>query len=162
MLLKDLEQKLNASEITDEDVREVYKIYQSYFNIYKCNTDLIEAFGLTGIKNEYARYNPNPLYCPNNRYTCCTAGQIRSSQNIFGKSLVNLRKNIEPIIELASSFKTEKFIFFLASNSSNKICKNIILQALNFDFTSSNFKMKNFLKYLFKYKLLIKKELWIK
>lgn len=149
-LQETIEKKLNRVHIGDKKVRENFNLYQTFMMGYKCNNELIKAFGLQGLSYEYPKVNSNPLFCSSNSYTCCDNEQVESIKATFGKGLVNLKKNLEPMIELVSAFKTQDFILFMGANSQNPICKNILFSAFGKNITDKNFKMKNFIKKIYK------------
>jgi hypothetical protein len=149
-LQETIKRRINTVHIEKDHVRNNYNLYQSFMMGYKCNNDLIHAFGLQGVSTEYPTANSNPLYCASNTYTCCNNHQVDSAKATFGRGLVNLKKNLEPLIELVSALKTEKFIQFMGANSQNQVCKNIIFQAFGKNITDKNFKMKKFITKIYK------------
>jgi hypothetical protein len=65
----------------------------------------------------------------------------------FGKTMVNLRKDIDPIIETMVILKTEHFVNRMGAWLYNPICGNIFKRAYNKDPFSPDFNIKKFLQF---------------
>lgn len=113
---------------------------------YKCNNNLLTSFNLIGKFWPYAYENSKPVYCTSNQFSCCSTNQVLMSMESFGKSLVNLRKDLEPVIEVSIALKTTNFVNFLSKWYNNKVCSNILSHEFKKDVTSPNFNLKKFLK----------------
>ena len=134
--------KIHNSKIKNEYTVTRYKLYQLMNVTYKCNNTLLTSFGLFGKFNMYAKRNKRPIYCISNGFTCCSDNQFRTAMESFGKSLVNLRKDIEPVIEVVLALKTKSFVNTFANVITNPACSNIFQRAFNKDPMSPEFNIK--------------------
>ena len=142
---KKLKDTIDNSRVINKDSIQRFKNYHLLNAGYKCNYNLLTSFGLIGKFSAYGKRNENPLYCPGNNYTCCSDSQLESSLASFGKGLVNLRTDLEPVIELALSLKTRHFVGYFGRNYSNQICSKIIKKTFGKDPLDQNFNIKKFL-----------------
>lgn len=141
-----IKQILKHSGIDDKFSKARYKMYNLMNISYKCNNNLLTAFNLIGKFWPYAYRNAKPVYCSTNQYSCCSSNQLQTSMIAFGKSLVNLRTDLEPVIEVSIALKTVKFVNFLATWHNNKVCSRILSHEFGKDLTSPDFNLKRFLK----------------
>ena len=126
-----------------------YQIQKGIDTQMTCANELQTAFGLIGKFSKFSTLNHRPIYCPANQYTCCSDSQIESSMTQFGKAMVNLRKNLDPMIEISVIMMTKEFTNFFMRNLKYPICGNIIERAFNKDPRLPTFVPKKFLNYFF-------------
>lgn len=115
-----------SSKVKNQNTIKSYLISSGFNRMLKCPNELQRAFGLIGISQDYANANTNPIYCRMNDYYCCSEQQTRESMILFGKALVNLKKNLDPMIEVATIINTEDFIEYINSWLKHPVCTNII------------------------------------
>lgn len=141
---------INGSRIINENTKQRYKNYHLMNASFKCNNTLLSSFNLIGKFSNYGKLNDKPIYCPSNLYTCCSESQLETSMLTFGKGMVNLRKDLEPIIELSMTLKTKQFVNFISRWHQKPICSNIIKLGFNKDPLGLNFSLKKFVNSLIK------------
>jgi hypothetical protein len=142
--IKSIKEKLDHSSIVNESVKNKFLMYLGFNSQYRCSNELLTAFGLSGKYNAFGKRNKSRLFCPVNNYTCCSDSQISNSMKQFGHGAVNLKKNLEPIIELAVAFKTEKFINHTIAQLNNPVCSVILDRGFNIKTSSQDFNTKKF------------------
>lgn len=140
---------IHNTNITDQRSIDSYRAFHMVNTTYKCNQKMLTAFGLVGKFTQFGYRNKRAQYCATNGYSCCSSGQMDNAMVHFGKALVNLKKDLEPVIELAVIFKSIYFLKFSMRNFKNKICSNIIERAFNQDPMNKNFNAKRFFKIIF-------------
>lgn len=113
---------------------------------YKCNNSLLTSFGLIGKFWPYAYKNTRATYCPTNEYSCCSGNQLTTSMNTFGKSMVNLRTDLEPILEISIALKTVEFVTFMSTWRNHQVCSNILSNQFKKNISAPDFSMKKFIK----------------
>lgn len=144
-----IQRTLSNSKIKDPVSINSFRAYHLLNSSYKCNHQLLTSFGLIGKFFQFAFRNKRAQYCKSNGYSCCSNNQVENSMKVFGKATNNFKKDLEPIIEVAVSLKTENFIKYFSRNIKNPVCNKIIARAFNKDPNTPNFNLKKFYRMIF-------------
>lgn len=143
-IFKKYEEIKKKSRVRNNHTLKSYLISKSFNRLLKCPNELQRAFGLIGISEDFAKNNNNPIYCRQNDYYCCSEQQVRQSMTNFGKASVNLKKNLDPIIEVGTVINSEDFIEYINSWLKHPVCTNIIKMAFDKDPLNPRFNARKF------------------
>lgn len=149
-MINRIEEKIADTNVTSEASIKTYLEYNGFYTQFMCTNELQQSFGLVGKYSTFAEPNKTRLYCPQNNYTCCSDSQIESSMVKFGQGVVNLKKNLEPLIEISVALMTAKFVNYFSRAMVNPVCSNILYLAFGIDTTSKFFNSKTHFKELFR------------
>ena len=144
--MQGLREKMEKTSLVNKKVMDKLLMDVGFNTEFKCSNELLTVFGLSGKYMTYAKKNKSRLYCPGNFYTCCSDAQIENSMTEFGHAAVNLKKNLEPMIELAVMMKTINFINRAIDQIGNPVCSVILNRAFKTDTRSPEFNAKKFFK----------------
>ena len=145
-----IENQVRGTSITSDMAINKFILTNGLNIEYECSNELHKSFGLIGKNTPFAVLNKSKVYCEMNNYTCCSDSQIQTSMISFGKGVVNLKKNLEPLIELSIAIKTTKFVETFMASIRHPVCSKILDQAFSIESMNPNTNFKTFFKKIFK------------